>query len=450
MNFQEAQRLLAALKERERILLAILDAVLELHGAGSRLDAMVSMKDVAFRVGLPVKTVVRAVEGKTVRTPEGIVPMRSLFASGGQRGARSEAVMSMATRVVLVLVLAAVLAFADDLRLSATCDDQGNLILHGEGAFGAGETVDIRLFRCVDSSREYKAGKQVQSGSGVFDATLEPGDLPIGDYVVEVRVAGLAAGVGVHLSSLRAVEKAREEEQRVLLGFWRRIRAESRELDATLAIVDRETRESRLETWEKGALSLASEIERRDSSQLAEARQALREAVELLVVLSRVHRCVADAEMGDLLKKHMVMNEDGAPKRASEVLETGRRAFAGSLADSFCGVMRKSLEEIDRALARVEGKKKKEAERFRSTVGAWAAGVSKSCDRERKNIIPDGPYADAVGEEIGRLRSCLRELADASCLCLDRDAEPDAFRRISTLRTRIDTCLTRISELARQ
>jgi hypothetical protein len=59
----------------------------------------------------------------------------------------------MKVRALLALLLAAAITRADDLRLSASCDDQGNLMLHGEGPFGSGETVDIRLLRCVGNSR---------------------------------------------------------------------------------------------------------------------------------------------------------------------------------------------------------------------------------------------------------------------------------------------------------
>ncbi len=355
----------------------------------------------------------------------------------------------MTSRLLLCLLLFAGAAGADDLRLSASCDEQGNLVLHGEGPFGSGETVEIRLLKCVGTSREYKTGKQVQSAARSFDAMVEPGDLPPGEYVVEVRVGGLAAAVGVQLSSLKAVEQAREEEQKVLLGLYRKLRTEEKELEDALAVADQETRDSRLRAWEKGAVSLARDIERRDVTQLAAAKQALAEAVGLLVVLSRVHRGVADEQMGDLLKKHMVLREDATPKDASEVLETGRRDFAGALADAFAGVMRKSTDELDRALSRVQGKKK-EFEGFRSTAGAWGARVSKSCDREKGNVAPDGPYPEPLADDVSHLRTALRELAEAYCQTFDRDLGPAAFARISDLRTRIEARLAQISERARQ
>ncbi|GEM_PF-4688590 len=355
----------------------------------------------------------------------------------------------MTSRLLLGLLLSAGIAGAEDLRLSASCDDQGNLVLHGEGPFGSGETVEIRLLKLVGSSREYKAGKQVQSAARMFDAMLEPGDLPPGEYVVEVRVAGLAAAVGVQLSSLKAVELAREEEQKVLLGLYRRLRAEAKDLEEAIAVADAETRASRLRTWEKGATALAKEIERREVTQLTAAKQALSQAVGLLVVLSRVHRGVADEEMGDLLKKHMVLREDGTPREASDVLEVGRRDFGGALADAFAGVMRKSMEELDRALAKVQGKKR-EFDGFRSTAGAWAARVSKSCDREKGNVPPDGPYPEPVADDVSQLRAWLRDLADAYCQTFDRDLGPGAFTRINELRGRIETRLTQIVERARQ
>lgn len=355
----------------------------------------------------------------------------------------------MTSRLLLGLLLSAGVLGADDLRLSASCDEQGNLVLHGEGPFGSGETVVIRLLKCVGTSREYKTGKQVPSAARTFDAVVEPGDLPPGEYVVEVRVAGLAAAVGVQLSSLKAIEQAREEEQKVLLGLYRKLRSEEKELEVALAVADQETRDSRLRAWEKGALSLSQDIERREISQLTAAKQALSEAVALLVVLSRVHRGVADEQMGDLLKKHMVLREDATPKDPSEVLETGRRDFAGALADAFAGVMRKSVDELDRALARVQGKKK-EFEGFRSTAGAWGARVSKSCDREKGNIAPDGPYPESIADDVTWLRAALRELAEAYCQTFDRDLGPAAFTRIGELRTRIDARLGQIAEGARQ
>lgn len=355
----------------------------------------------------------------------------------------------MTSRLFLGLLLSAGMAVADDLRLSASCDEQGNLVLHGEGPFGSGETVDIRLLKCSGASREYKTGKQVPSAARTFDAVVEPGDLPPGEYVVEVRVAGLAAAVGVQLSSLRAIEQAREEEQKILLGLYRRLRAEVKELEGAIAVSDQETRDSRLRAWEKGAAALAKEIERREVTQLVAAKQALTETVGLLVVLSRVHRGVADEQMGDLLKKHMVLREDATPKDPSEVLETGRLDFAGALADAFTGIMRKSVDELDRALARVQGKKK-EFDGFRSTAGAWGARVSKSCDREKGNVEPDGPYPEAIADDLAWLRAALRELAEAYCQTFDRDLGPAAFTRISDLRTRIEARLGRISEGARQ
>lgn len=355
----------------------------------------------------------------------------------------------MTARVLLLLVCAAGLSGADDLRLSASCDDQGNLILHGEGPFGSGETVEIRLLRCVGTSREYKAGRQVASAARSFDAVLEPGDLPTGEYVVEVRVAGLAAAVGVNLSSLRAVEIARGEELEVLLGLYRKVQTESKKLGEALSAVDEETRASRLRTWEKGALALGKDIDRRDVTQLVSARQVLSEGVGLLVILARVHRGVADQEMGDLLKKHMVLHDDATPKEVSEVLETCRKNFAGALAESFTTVMRKSVEELDRTWSRAQGKKK-EADKFRSNAAAWASRVSKSCDQEKAGVAPDGPLSTEIVEEIGRLRAAMRELADTYIQTFDRDQGPAALNRIVAVQGRVEACLTQIAERARQ
>lgn len=346
-------------------------------------------------------------------------------------------------------VLLAAAARADDLRLSASCDDGGNLSLHGEGPFASGETVDVRLLHVVGSSREYKSGKQVLSNARSFDAVIEPGDLPPGDYVVEVRVAGLAAAVGVQLTSLRGIEEERGEEEKTLLAWYRRLRAEEKGLEQVLQVVDQDARASKLRAWEKGTSAIAKEIGRKETPQIPAARQALADLAVFLVVLSKVNRGADDEEIGDLLKKQMVANADGTPRDAGEVFEKSRREFAGALADAFAGVMRRSTEELDRALARVKDRKK-DFEPFRASVSVWAARVSKSCDRERGIVAPEGPYPAPVGDAAGQLRSTLRDLAEAYIATFDKDAVGDTFNQITTLKQRTERLLTQIAEEARK
>jgi RNA polymerase sigma-54 factor len=91
-SLQDAERLLAALHERDRILRRILEAVVQDQRAflkrGPSAISPVYMKDVAKTTSLPVKTVARAIEGKAVRTPYGVMPIRSLFASGDRHRPR--------------------------------------------------------------------------------------------------------------------------------------------------------------------------------------------------------------------------------------------------------------------------------------------------------------------------------------------------------------------------
>ncbi len=88
-HFDEAGRLVAALRERDRILQRLLEAVIERQRAfllrGPSALSPVYMKDVAKCVGLPVKTVAQAIAGKSVETPYGVLPIRALFASGDRR-----------------------------------------------------------------------------------------------------------------------------------------------------------------------------------------------------------------------------------------------------------------------------------------------------------------------------------------------------------------------------
>ncbi len=346
-------------------------------------------------------------------------------------------------------VLLAAAAHAEDLHLSATCDDAGNLSLHGEGAFGAGETVEVRLLRVVGNSREYKSGKQVVSNSRSFDAVIEPGDLPPGDYVVEVRVAGLAAAVGVQLTSLRATEEARAEQEKTLLAWYRRLRAEEKELEGILQVVDLDSRASKLRVWEKGTSAIAKEIEKKETPQIPAARLALADLAAFLVILSKVQRGATDEEIGDLLKKQMVLKADETPKDAGEVFEASRRQFAGALADAFAAATLKSIEELDRALSRVKDRRK-DLEPFRSAAGVWVARVQKSCDREKGNVAPDGPYPAPVGDAAMHLRSTLRDLAAADVATLDKEAGGDVFAQINTVRQRVDRLLAQLAEGARQ
>ncbi len=88
-NFAHAERLVAALRERDRILQRVLEAVIERQRAfllrGPSALSPVYMKDVAKTTGLPVRTIALAVEGKSVATPYGVLPIRALFASGERR-----------------------------------------------------------------------------------------------------------------------------------------------------------------------------------------------------------------------------------------------------------------------------------------------------------------------------------------------------------------------------
>ncbi len=90
-NLREAGELVQALAERDRILLLLCDEVASAQGAflrrGPSALAPASMKDVARRLRLPLATLSRALEGKSVATPYGVMRLRAFFASGG-RGTR--------------------------------------------------------------------------------------------------------------------------------------------------------------------------------------------------------------------------------------------------------------------------------------------------------------------------------------------------------------------------
>lgn len=90
-NVRAATELVQALAERDRILLRLCEQVVSTQGAflrrGPSALAPAYMKDVAGRLRLTIATLSRAVEGKSIATPYGVMPLRAFFKSGS-RGTR--------------------------------------------------------------------------------------------------------------------------------------------------------------------------------------------------------------------------------------------------------------------------------------------------------------------------------------------------------------------------
>ncbi|MAF65146.1 MAG: RNA polymerase sigma-54 factor [Planctomycetes bacterium] len=103
---ERARALVEAVRQREETLLRVARAALERQRAflerGPGHLVPLSMGEVAERLGLALSTVSRAVAGKHLQTPTGIVALRALFqVSGGSEGVATPGELGRAVRTVL-------------------------------------------------------------------------------------------------------------------------------------------------------------------------------------------------------------------------------------------------------------------------------------------------------------------------------------------------------------
>ncbi len=349
---------------------------------------------------------------------------------------------------IAILLLLAAPALTDELRITAACDSQGKLLLHGDGPIGSGETVDIRLIRVTDAARDCRAGVQVLSSSGTFDATLDPGDLPSGQYVIEVRAGRVATAVGVRIATQDALDAAREEEEEKLLGAYRRARRMARELGDRQRIAIEETRASRLRSWERSAGQLASDLRKGDAAEDGGARRALQGMVANLIALSQVSRDATDDEMGDLLRKHIVVAEDGSPRTAEDVFQASRRELCAALAESLASALRDLTAALERETYAVTEPEKGRA-RWKRRVDSLLGLCRRICERHYGYAKDDGPYPSDMASEIEGARALLFRLAALQGSLFDAEAGTDLPSRLDALRGELMTHLDGLAEKAR-